>query len=221
MKHLKLRRAVIDTARALNRDGLSRGTSGNVSARTPEGFLITPSGVSFETLRPGDIVPMDVKAETDAGEKTGGGGGRLRPSSEWRFHHDLMVRRPEVDAVVHVHSPFATALSCLRRGIPAFHYMVAVAGGDSIRCADYATFGTAELSHNTLAAIEDRKACLLANHGVVAVGETLDTALDIAGEVESLAMQYTIALRIGDPVLLDREEMATILALFKDYGPRS
>jgi L-fuculose-phosphate aldolase len=144
--------------------------------------------------------------------------GTRKPSSEWRIHRDVFAARPEVNAVLHAHASYATALACLGRTIPAFHYMVAVAGGSDIRCAPYATFGTQELSDGALAALEDRTACLLANHGMIALGESLEAALALAVEVETLAQQYCCALQIGTPNRLSEDEMAVVLAKFKDYG---
>jgi L-fuculose-phosphate aldolase len=193
----------------MNASGLNQGTSGNVSVRDGQGMLITPSGVPYDAATPEMMVPVDAD---------GAPSGRLRPSSEWRMHLDLYRHRPEVGAVVHVHSAHATALSCHRKGIPSFHYMVAVAGGADIRCADYATFGTQALSDAMLAALEGRRACLLANHGQIAVGATLEKALGLAQEVETLARQYLLARALGEPVRLDDAEMSRILALFADYG---
>ena len=209
MKHRKLRKAVIETARAMNRVGLNHGTSGNVSVRAGAGFLITPSGIPYDALEPGMIVPMDLD---------GGYQGDWLPSSEWRMHLDLYRARPEAGAIVHTHSNYAAALSCLRKPIPAVHYMVAVAGGADIRCADYATFGTAELSAAMLAAMEGRSACLLANHGAIAFGETLERALWKIGEVETLAQQFFIARQMGKPVILPDDEMQRVLARFATYG---
>ncbi len=207
-----LRRAVIGTCLKMNALGLNQGTSGNVSVRAGEGFLITPSGVPYEAMAPGQVVRMDL-----------GGGyvGDWLPSSEWRMHLDIYRARPGAGAVVHVHSTYATALSCLRRGIPAFHYMIAVAGGATLRCADYATFGTQALSDAMLAALEGRSACLLANHGQIAFGPTLDKALWLAGEVEALARQYLVASQAGEPVLLDDSEMAGVIERFKSYGKQA
>lgn len=209
MKHRKLRRAVIETARAMNRLGLNHGTSGNVSVRAGGGFLITPSGIPYEALEPGMVVPMDLD---------GSYSGDWLPSSEWRMHLDLYRARPEAGAIVHTHSTYASALSCLRKPIPAVHYMVAVAGGHDLPCAAYATFGTAELSAAMLAAMEGRSACLLANHGAIAFGETLERALWKIGEVETLAMQYVIASQMGKPVVLPGDEMERVLARFATYG---
>jgi len=207
-----LRQALIETCREMNRSGVNQGTSGNVSLRVPEGFLVTPSGVPYEVMTPEQIVPMDLE---------GGYRGALLPSSEWRLHLDLYRSRPEAGAVVHTHSVHATALSCLRRGIPAFHYMIGVAGGSDIRCGGYATFGTAALSQEMLHAIEGRSACLLANHGMVCFGETLAKALWRAIEVETLARQYWIACQLGEPVLLSEAEMAEVLARFRSYGKQA
>lgn len=202
--------AVVETARRMNAAGINRAMAGNVSARHGDGFLITPSGVPYDELTAEAIVTM-------AGDGTAAPG--ARPSSEWRIHHDIYRTRPEVRAVVHAHPPFATALACLRLTIPRFHYMVAVAGGTDIRCAGYATFGTQELSDLVLAALDGRRACLMANHGLVAVGADLGAALRLAEEVESLAEMYWRALRVGEPVLLTDEEMAEALEGFRSYGP--
>ena len=207
-----LRDEVIATALAMNAAGINRGTSGNVSARIDGGFLITPSGLAYAATTPEDIVPM-----THDGEARG----RRAPSSEWRFHRDIYRARPEVDAVVHTHAPFATTLACLDRGIPPFHYMIAVAGGKDIRCAAYATFGTQALSDHALAALTDRKACLLSHHGMIATGPTLSAALALAIEVETLAEMYWRAVQVGEPALLDDAEMATVLARFELYGQRN
>ena len=193
----------------MNALGLNRGTSGNLSVRVAGGLLITPSGVPKDELRPADIVALD---------QAGKARGRLAPSSEWRFHRDIGKARPEVNAVLHAHSMFSTTLACLGRGIPAFHYMVAVAGGADIRCAPYATFGTATLSRHALAALEGRKACLLANHGMIIVGDSLKDVLRLAVEVETLAAMYWRALQIGKPMLLSKAEMARVLKKFKTYG---
>jgi len=205
----RLRQAIIDTARAMNTAGINQGTAGNVSVRHGKGYLITPSGMAYDDLKADDVVQMNL---------TGKSTGKRNPSSEWRFHQDIYAVRSDVGGVVHTHSPYATSLSCLRRGIPAFHYMVAVAGGADIRCADYATFGTQELSDLALTALEDRKACLLANHGMIACGRDLAEALKVAIEVETLAAQYWRCLQIGDPVLLPAAEMERVLNLFQTYG---
>jgi L-fuculose-phosphate aldolase len=206
------RRAIIDACVVMNRAGLNQGKAGNVSIRSGRGCLITPSGVDYEAMTPGNIVHIDL-----AGNVLSGAAG-LEPSSEWRMHADIYARFGEAGAVVHAHPPYATALACNHRGIPAFHYMVAVAGGDDIRCADYATFGTPELSRNMLVALEGRSACLLANHGMICFGGDLDAAFARAVEVEALARQYVLALGIGKPVILGEAEMNEVLERFKHYG---
>jgi L-fuculose-phosphate aldolase len=208
-----LRDAVVATARAMNGLGINRGKSGNVSARLRcdgfDGFLVTPTGLPYEETGLPDIVPMTLDGDAR--------GSRL-PSSEWRFHRDIYRARPEVNAVVHTHAPFATSLACLHRGIPAFHYMVAVAGGKDIRCAPYATFGTQQLSDHAVEALEQRTACLLANHGMIAVGASPASALALAVEVETLAEMYWRALQIGEPVLLPDSEMEMVMEKFTTYG---
>jgi len=209
LAHRALRTEIIATARRMNALGINQGKSGNIGHRVLGGFLVTPTGMDYDALKPGDIVPMDF-----AGHHRG----RRLPSSEWRFHRDILRARPEVAAVIHTHAMFATTLACLGRGIPSFHYMVAVAGGDDIRCAPYATFGTEELSNHAVAALEGRKACLLANHGMIAVGPSLKAALALAVEVETLAAMYWRALQVGEPALLDRAEMTRVIEKFKTYG---
>ena len=210
MKHLKLRREIIETCLKMNAFGINQGTSGNVSARVPEGMLITPSGVSYEDMSPKDIVVMGADGSIATEQ--------FAPSSEWRFHHDILQARSDVAAIVHAHSLYCTSLACLGRDIPAFHYMVAVAGGDSIRCAPYATFGTQALSDNALTAMTGRHACLLANHGMIAIGPSLRKALTLAVEVEALAAQYWHAIQAGSPQLLSPQEMEVVLDKFKTYG---
>ena len=208
-----LREAVIATALAMNAAGINRGKSGNVSARWRdvafEGFLITPTGVPYQQTAPEQIVAMTLRGEAR---------GTQLPSSEWRFHRDIYVARADAQAIVHTHAPFATTLACMHRGIPAFHYMVAVAGGKEIRCAPYATFGTQELSDHAVAALAGRRACLLANHGMIAVGASLEHALALAVEVETLAEMYWRVLQIGEPVLLSEGEMDVVLEKFRTYG---
>jgi len=206
---LKSRKAVIETCLAMNASGINQGTSGNVSLRGSKGFLITASGVSYDAMTPDQVVEMDLD---------GGYYGEWAPSSEWRMHLDIYRSRPEAQAIVHTHSTHATALSCLRKDIPSFHYMIAVAGGGDLRCADYATFGSKELSENMLRALEGRTACLLANHGTICFGPTLAKALWLAGEVEALCHQYFLACQAGEPVLLDPAEMACVLEKFSTYG---
>lgn len=209
MSELKLRRQIIATALAMNEQRINRGKSGNVSARIDGGFLVTPSALAYAAMRPADIVAMSATGEA-IGSRT--------PSSEWRFHRDIYDVRPEVQAIVHAHSSFATSLACLGRGIPPFHYMVAVAGGPDIRCAQYATFGTQKLSDLALKALDGRRACLLANHGMIAVGSSLENALALAVEVEALAEMYWRALQIGEPKPLSSAEMIVVLDKFRTYG---
>ena len=204
-----LREQVIATARALNALNLNRGKAGNVSARVDGAFVITPSGMAYDALAAGDLV-----AVSDSGAVAGS----RAPSSEWRMHQAIYAARSEVGAIVHAHSPFATAIACLDRRIPPFHYMVAVAGGDDIRCAAYATFGTAELAVHVVAALAGRRACLLAHHGLIAVGANLDRALALAVEVEALAEIYCRALAIGEPALLSAAQMADVAQQFSEYG---
>jgi L-fuculose-phosphate aldolase len=212
LAHLWEREAIISAGRRMNASGLNQGTSGNLSHRVENGFLVTPTGMEYDVLRPEDIVLMRFDGSYE---------GERLPSSEWRFHRDILAARPEVNAVLHTHSMSSTAVSCLRRSIPPFHYMVAAAGGTDIRCAPYATFGTEELSRNAVAALEGRKACLLANHGLITVGQDLPSALKLAIEVETLAAMYLRALQVGEPVLLDQTEMAVVLEKFRTYGQQS
>jgi L-fuculose-phosphate aldolase len=194
----------------MNAMGLNQGPSGNVSLRLDAThFLITPSGIPYDVMRPEDVPVMDM---------SGHWFGKRRPSTEWRFHRDILKSRPEANIVLHTHSMFSTTLACLRRGIPPFHYMIAVAGGDTIRCANYATFGTQALSDNVIKALEGRRACLLANHGLICLGANLDKTLGLAVEVETLAGMYCRARQHGIPRLLDKREMSRILELFRTYG---
>lgn len=188
---------------------LSPGTSGNLSIREGDGFWITPSGVSYDRLDATMMVFMDMKGEWS---------GALKPSSEWRFHLDVYRARPDAGGICHTHSLHATALACRGEGIPAFHYMVAAAGGADIRCAPYRTFGTQDLSDVALAALKDRRACLLANHGVIALGPTVGKAFGLAQEVEVLAQQYILSRQIGGPAILSAREMETVLERFRTYG---
>lgn len=210
MREQELRAEIVLRARELRTRSLTAGTSGNVSARYDGRFLITPSGMPYEQMGPDDVVPVILHENGIAQDDV--------PSSEWQFHRDIYKSRPDVNAIVHAHPLFCTALACTRRDIPAFHYMVAVAGGKSIRCARYATFGTEALSRNVLEALTERRACLLANHGSVTVGKNLEAALNLMEEVEWLASQYSEALKIGDPVLLTDTEMDEVLERFKTYG---
>lgn len=203
------REQMVAAARRLDALGLNRGTSGNIGLRIGDRFLVTPSGVPVDELSPGGMVEMDF-----SGAVIGAG----RPSSEWRIHRDILAERPDIQAVVHTHSRYATSLACLHREIPPFHYMIAVAGGDSIRCAPYALFGSQQLSDLALQALQDRKACLLGNHGQLALGSDLAEALAVAVEVESLCAQYWTALQVGEPVLLTTAQMRDVLEQFKGYG---
>lgn len=205
-----LRAEVVSVCRALAQRGLTYGTSGNVGVRCGDGrFLVSPSGIDYETLVPEDVPLVDFDGRWF---------GRRRPSSEWRFHRDILRSRADAGAVVHTHSRHAVSLGCTGRGIPAFHYMVAVAGGSDIRCAPYRTFGSQALSDAALEALRDRKACLLANHGVIAIGSNLGAALVLAGEVENLAAQYAAALALGGVRLIDEAEMRRVLEKFATYG---
>lgn len=209
MIEIELRRALIDTAIAAQREGLNRGTSGNLSVRCGNGYLITPSGMAATDQMTGDVVWMDFSGKAK---------GERKPSSEWRFHRDLYVARPEFGAVLHAHSTFATTLACLGLDIPPFHYMIAAAGGKTIRCSPYATFGTQELSLHAISAMEGRKACLLANHGLLVAESNLERALALALEVENLCELYCRVLQVGTPNLLADEEMDVVLEKFKSYG---
>jgi L-fuculose-phosphate aldolase len=204
------RQSLIDHCCAMNASGLSLGKSGNASLRWGEGLLITPTGRAYDRLQPEDIVFLHADGSCPPGQ--------LLPSSEWRFHCDILAAFPAVNAVVHTHSTYATALACLGLGIPAFHYMVAVAGGDDIPCADYATFGTPELSANILRTLQGRRACLMANHGQVAIGPTLSEAYALAVEVENLARQYSLARSLGTTRDLSSEEMTRVVEKFRTYG---
>jgi L-fuculose-phosphate aldolase len=208
---LALRRAIVAAARGMNALGINRGTSGNVSARFGDEVLITPSAVPYAAMRPHDVVALSADGTQRSTP-------RRRPSTEWPLHLGVYAARPDVEAIVHAHPICATALACLRRDIPPFHYMVAVAGGSDIRCSRYATFGTQALADAAVAALADRRACLLANHGLVACGVTPDDALALAVEVEALAAQYWHALQIGEPALLDADEMARVQQRFRGYS---
>ncbi len=201
--------AVLATARAMNASGINRGATGNVSAREGDGFVITPTGMAYDVCTPEDMA------------KVGSGGmatGQRKPSSEWRFHRDIYAARPEAGAVIHSHSPFATALACQELDIPPFHYMIARFGGDTVRCAAYATFGTQALSDAMLIALQGRCACLMAHHGMTVFGKDLDEALALAIELESLCEQYWRVLQLGTPKLLPAEEMARVIKKFATYG---
>ena len=209
LKYLDLRREVIETCLKMNGEGINQGTSGNVSVRTDEGFLMTASGIVYEKMKPAHVVAMDLE---------GNYRGEYLPSTEWRMHMDIFRARPEAKAVVHVHSPYATALACLRKDVPAFHYMIGVTGGTSLRVSGYAEFGTQELSDTMLKALEGRTACLLANHGQICFGPSLSKALWLAGEIETLCHHYWAACLAGKPVLLEEAQMVSVLKRFKTYG---
>lgn len=207
---LALRRAVIETAREMNRRGINVNKSGNVSARLGAGFLITPTGIPYERLEPADVVYVDLA--------TGGADGPRLPSSEWEMHAEVYRTRPDAGAVAHCHSCFATALACQNMPIPAFHYMVAAAGGDSIEVAPYETFGTRALALAAAHALEKRNACLLEHHGSLALGATLDKALALLAEVENLARQYVTVRALGEPRIIPADEMARVVEKFRTYG---
>ena len=209
----KLRSQVIKYAKKLNTTNLSALRSGNVSVRAKEdnteGFYITPSGKKYSSLKPKDIIFVSLKGRF--GKKKG------KPSSEWRFHQDIYVNKKHAKAIVHAHSTCATAVSTHNKSIPAFHYMVGVAGGNDIKCAKYATFGTRNLSKNILTALKNRLACLISNHGQIAFGNNLDIAFELAQEVENICHQYINALRIGIPKILSKKEMKIVLGKMKNY----
>jgi len=204
-----LRQQLIDTARAVNASGLNQGTSGNLSLRFEQGMLITPSGMKYDTLVTGDIVMMDLDGSYE---------GERKPSSEWRFHAAIYAGRDAANAVLHAHPVNCATLACMGKGIPAFHYMVAIAGGMDIRCAPYATFGSDGLSDNVLSALQDRKACLMANHGLTCLEADLPKVLALATEVEHLAAIYCRILAIGEPVILSDAEMVAVIEKFSTYG---
>ena len=211
MSEQTLREEIVSVAQAIDKAGFCPSKSGNVSARFRDGLLITPSGLPYAQTRPEDLIYVALDGTVLSGSR--------KPSSEWPFHTEIYKARPDAQAIVHTHSPRATALSCARRGIPAFHYMIALCGGDDVRCADYATFGSPELAANAVKALEGRKAVLLANHGVIALGATLAGAHTIVAEVENLAGQYLDLLASGlDPVILDAAEMERVSAKFAGYG---
>jgi len=211
MTEAELRAEIVAVAQAIDRAGFCPSKSGNVSARFEDGLLITPSGLPYAQTMPADLVHLALDGTTQAGGR--------KPSSEWPFHTAIYRARPDARAIVHTHSPRATALACARRGLPAFHYMIALCGGPDIRCADYATFGSDELARNAVRGLDGRKAVLLANHGVIALGQTLAGAHAIAAEVENLAGQYLDLMAAGlEPVILDGAEMARVAARFAGYG---
>jgi L-fuculose-phosphate aldolase len=203
------RQSIIDACLEMNASGINQGTSGNISLRHKEGMLITPTSMAYVKMKPDDIVEMGL----DGGVK-----GKGNPSTEWRFHLDIFRARPDVHAIVHAHPTYCTTLAIMERGIPAIHYMVAVAGGADIRCAPYATFGTQELSDHAVEALKDRKACLLAHHGMIATADSLERAMWLAVEVETLARQYVNCLQLGEPSVLPPEEIANVAMRISNYG---
>ena len=215
MKNLDQRVKIIEYSLKLNSTNLSPLRSGNISLRANEndedGYLITPSGKKYETLKPEDIVFMGLNEE-NVNNNTNN-----KPSSEWRFHRDIYLDKKDAHAIVHAHSPHATAVSSHGKSVPPFHYMIALAGGEDIKCAKYATFGTKELSQNIIKALQNRSACLMSNHGQVAFGKNLDTAFELAQEIENICHQYTIALKLGKPKILSFEEMKKVLDKAKNY----
>lgn len=203
------RQSIIEACLQMNRLGINQGTSGNISLRHEGGMLITPTGTPYDAMQPEQIVFMNLDGSFDA---------KQRPSSEWRFHRDILAARPEVNAIVHAHPPYATILAIMGLEIPPIHYMIACAGGDTIRCAPYATFGTEALSHHAVAALEGRSACLLAHHGMIAIGPSLGKAMWLAVEVETLARQYHGCLQIGTPPLLSKAEIENVRTRMAGYG---
>ncbi|VAW12387.1 Ribulose-5-phosphate 4-epimerase and related epimerases and aldolases [hydrothermal vent metagenome] len=211
-KETAIRQAIIDNCLEMNASGLNQGTSGNISVRHGKHMLITPSATPYKAMRPEMIVSMPIDGEYSTWE------GPLKPSTEWRFHLDILKARPDVGAIVHTHSTFATALAITRQAIPACHYMIAAFGGNDIPCAEYALYGTEALSTRVLKALEGRNGCLLANHGMIACGATLDKAMWLAVELETLAKQYTLAMQVGDPVILSDLEIEETARGFSTYG---
>ncbi len=212
MNENQLRTALLDTSRRLVELGLNRGASGNASVRDSDGMLITPSALLVSEMTSESMVRMDLQGTVLQGGK---------PSSEWRFHSDILAARAEINAVVHVHSTYATTIACLRREVPAVHYMIAMAGGDTIRCTPYSVFGEQELSDHALEALHGRKACLLGNHGMIALGKDLDDALAVAIEVEFLCEIYWRTLQVGEPHILTSQQMHDVKQKFVEYKKRS
>jgi L-fuculose-phosphate aldolase len=209
--NLDIRNEMVGICRRMNASGINQGTAGNLSARIENGFLITPTSLPYDRMGPEDIVEMDFD---------GTYGGRHRPSSEWRFHRDILRSRQDINVVLHCHSVYATTLAVHHKAIPSFHYMVGVAGGTTIRCAKYATFGTQQLSENALEALEGRYACLLGQHGQISLGKDLEHALWMGIEVETISRLYVQALTLGDPPILSDEEMARVIQQMRQmsYG---
>ncbi|QWK80506.1 class II aldolase/adducin family protein [Ochrobactrum sp. BTU1] len=209
---LALRNEIVDACRGMNRLGINKGTSGNISVRHGEGFLISPTGIPYEKLAPEHVVSMRWDASYE---------GDVLPSSEWRFHRDILKAREDLKAIVHTHSTYATAVSNMKRDIPAIHYMIASAGGSSIRCAPYEIFGSQDLADRVIEALEGRRACLMAHHGVVAAHVSISRALSLAVTVEELAQQFLLCLPFGEPPVLTEVEIASVLEKFKTYGQQS
>jgi L-fuculose-phosphate aldolase len=207
---LKLRDDLVATARRMSELGLTPGTSGNVSVRTTSGFLVTPSGMSYASIIPDDLVEIRADGHMRPGQR--------KPSSEWQLHRDVLAARKDCAAIVHTHSLYCTTIACLRRPIPAIHYMITLAGTDEIPCAEYATFGSPELAANVVRALAEGRAALMANHGMVALGDSLSSALHLAAEIETLAAQFWHAVQIGAPVILDRDELARVRSKIGGYG---
>ena len=212
MDEQALRRELVASAQRMNAIGINQGTSGNISARCGDRMLITPSATAYDDMRPEDVASMPLDGERGAWT------GPLKPSTEWRFHLDILRGRPDAGAVVHTHATYCTTLAILRRGIPAVHYMMAAFGGTDVRCAPYATFGTAELAAHALQALEGRNACLLANHGMIVVGASLAKAMWLAVELETIARQYYLSLQIGEPIVLTDDDIADTARSFSTYG---
>ena len=212
-EEITLRCAIIASCRWMNQSGLNQGTAGNISVRYQDRLLITPSATPYDNMTPGMIAAMELDSADGAWS------GPLRPSTEWRFHRDIMRARADVGCVVHTHSTYATVLAIARKAIPACHYMIAAFGGDDIRCAGYALFGTSELSEQVLAALEGRNGCLMANHGMLTAGRDLEHAMSLAVELETIARQYYLALTLGSPYILDEREIAEAVGAFSTYRP--
>jgi L-fuculose-phosphate aldolase len=209
VSELVLRAEIVHTCLRMVELGINQGTSGNVSVRAGERFLITPSGIAYDEMTPEQIAQMDVQ---------GTYWGPCKPTTEWRIHREIMRARPDAGVIIHTHSMFATTIACLRRAIPALHYYVAVGGGPTIRCADYATYGTQELAENALVALAQRDACLLANHGLIVIGKTLGETLRRTFDIEILARQYVYALQIGEPCILPDDEIERVRRKMRTYG---
>jgi L-fuculose-phosphate aldolase len=209
---MRLRDDLVTVAKRMSALGLTPGMSGNVSVRTSQGMLITPSGMPYADLVPDDVVDIKHDGRITPGQRT--------PSTEWQLHRDILGARQDVAAIVHTHSLYCTSISTLRRPIPAIHYMVVLAGTDDIPCAEYATFGSAQLALNAVTALRGGNACLLANHGMVALGRSLTEALRLAAEVETIAGQYWHAAQIGTPHVLDAQELQRVRATFAEYGQK-